>query len=432
MEVFIGSGHVQTYEQVTVPVALHNVSKNVAAYNMQLDFNPADVEVIAVTPNYGTSGSQCYNSDSSCFDSRYSNNEGWIRAMWVDESGGNNLISADTQLFEVTLKVKNGHVSQPLTIDSTKAANLLFTDDEINPISVAVKNEEPSVNKGLYMESQAVQAGQTITVPLLLESDIKPVALQFDVQSSSALAFKGVQNSIINNELTIESHMQSNGITRVLVGSSSNKEIENGEVAILQFEVDDNLSSDEILQATLNKIKMADKSGLEKNYSEQSATFTIKKNTNANLSQLSLSGVVFNEKFSPNTLTYSSKLLTPPNEPIEITAIKADNKATISYKLNDTSASEAIIPVPGKNKIDIIVTAEDGTKTTYTVNLIVGLKGDADVNGKIDLNDWVAMSHFIVGKKTPSVQAKWNSDLNDDGEISLGDWVSLANRLLEQ
>ena len=85
----------------------------------------------------------------------------------------------------------------------------------------------------------------------------------------------------------------------------------------------------------------------------------------------------------------------------------------------------------GVNTIEIIVEAEDGTIKTYEITVTVGLKGDVNLDGVIDITDWQQLAQFLLNRETPSEQAHWNADLNDNGEITLGDWVQLANMILD-
>ena len=87
---------------------------------------------------------------------------------------------------------------------------------------------------------------------------------------------------------------------------------------------------------------------------------TAKKSNNANLSNLGMNPNDF-KGFKPNQTTYN---VTVPNnvEKVTIYATAQDKKATIKGKetkqLNE-----------GKNALSIVVTAEDGTQKTYTINV---------------------------------------------------------------
>lgn len=84
--------------------------------------------------------------------------------------------------------------------------------------------------------------------------------------------------------------------------------------------------------------------------------------SNANLSSLSINGYTLTPVFNANTTTYT---LTVPNDTSEITvnAAKVDTKASV------TGTGKKTLNV-GNNTVSIVVTAEDGTKKIYTINVV--------------------------------------------------------------
>jgi len=85
--------------------------------------------------------------------------------------------------------------------------------------------------------------------------------------------------------------------------------------------------------------------------------------SNNNLSALAVEGYELTPTFDKNTLEYNLEV---PNEirTVNITATKEDNTATISG-LGEKSLME------GPNRIEIVVTAENGTTKTYIINIMV-------------------------------------------------------------
>lgn len=103
--------------------------------------------------------------------------------------------------------------------------------------------------------------------------------------------------------------------------------------------------------------------------SSNSKTFTLKtqaeinasKSNNNNLSSLSISDHSISPKFSSNTKSYS---LTVPND---VTSVKVNAKAShAKAKISGTGNRKL---EEGTNKLDITVTAENGNKKTYTINV---------------------------------------------------------------
>ncbi len=84
---------------------------------------------------------------------------------------------------------------------------------------------------------------------------------------------------------------------------------------------------------------------------------------NNNLSSLSVEGVELSPAFDPNTLEYSATL------PVDTT------KAIINASVQDSKATVAgtgeVSVVDGPNKIEVVVTAQNGDKKTYVINITV-------------------------------------------------------------
>ena len=99
------------------------------------------------------------------------------------------------------------------------------------------------------------------------------------------------------------------------------------------------------------------------------------KSTNANLSDITLSGgYTLNETFNKNTITYTA---TVPNNvsTIKLVGVKEDATATVTGDGDITLST-------GNNPVNIVVTAEDGTtKKTYTVNITRKLSSNANLKG---------------------------------------------------
>ena len=99
---------------------------------------------------------------------------------------------------------------------------------------------------------------------------------------------------------------------------------------------------------------------------------TKNESANNNLSSLSVDKYDLNPKFNKNTISYD---ISVPNEvrEIKVNAKADDSKASVkgtgNIKLND-----------GKNKVNITVTAENGNRKTYTINVNVKDKNPIIVN----------------------------------------------------
>lgn len=116
----------------------------------------------------------------------------------------------------------------------------------------------------------------------------------------------------------------------------------------------------------VNNIKGSTSSGESLNANPITKTITIKEGTqtksnNANLSGLSINGYDLSPSFNPNTTSY--KLTVPNNvKNVTVNATAQDSKSNIS--ISGTSSLSV-----GKNNVIVEVTAEDGTKKTYIIEV---------------------------------------------------------------
>ena len=117
----------------------------------------------------------------------------------------------------------------------------------------------------------------------------------------------------------------------------------------------------------VTNIKGSTSSGESLNASPVTKTITIKENSvtksnNANLSGLSVNGYNITPTFNPNTTSY--KLTVPNNvKDLAVNATAQDSKANISI----SGVSSLSV---GKNNVIVEVKAEDGTKKTYSIEVI--------------------------------------------------------------
>lgn len=88
--------------------------------------------------------------------------------------------------------------------------------------------------------------------------------------------------------------------------------------------------------------------------------------------------------FNPNKTSYEVLVDETINK-ISITATAMDKKAKLSYRVNNKTVSNLnnISLVTGNNSVEIIVTAENGSRSIYTINVIKEASGNADLK---DLN----------------------------------------------
>lgn len=105
--------------------------------------------------------------------------------------------------------------------------------------------------------------------------------------------------------------------------------------------------------------------------SGSSSKSTTPKNSDNNLKSLSIENATLSPEFNKDTLEYSAEFPTDTTK-ITINAEKNDSKASVS----GTGEKEV---VEGSNKLEIVVTAENGSTKTYIINAIVAEKDPIEV-----------------------------------------------------
>ncbi len=125
------------------------------------------------------------------------------------------------------------------------------------------------------------------------------------------------------------------------------------------------------LQAGSNiiTIVVTAQSGATKTYTIQVEQFT--PSTNADLSNLTVSSGPLNESFDPAKTSYTHNVVQSVTS-IQVTPIVTDATATITVNNNNVQSGQASAPIPlqaGNNIISVVVTAQDGTTKTYTVQV---------------------------------------------------------------
>ena len=133
------------------------------------------------------------------------------------------------------------------------------------------------------------------------------------------------------------------------------------------------------------EIIVTSENGTTKTYT---VNFEVAKSSNADLSNLGVTGQTISPAFDKDTTSYT---VTVPSDTDKatITAEAADDRSTV------TGTGEQDLNY-GDNSFDVVVTAEDGTEKTYTVNITREKKTDAGLD---DLQaDDVTVPGFAVDK----------------------------------
>ncbi|ANY67211.1 hypothetical protein BBD42_12600 [Paenibacillus sp. BIHB 4019] len=125
-QVTITNTRVAVGQSGSVPVMLTSAGDGVGAYNMQIDFDPAIFSIVSITPTYGEVAPEDGSpSDTGYFQSNFNNTAGWVRAIWIDSTGGNSRIHDPQQLFTIEIKALSSETTGTynLTVDTSKDEN---------------------------------------------------------------------------------------------------------------------------------------------------------------------------------------------------------------------------------------------------------------------------------------------------------------------
>lgn len=198
--------------------------------------------------------------------------------------------------------------------------------------------------------SRSVTVGSTVTIRVKGNDAIG----RFNASSSNSAVLSG------GGAVWIENSSSSISFKALKTGTST--------INVLAQSGLSNNNGDEI-SVGCNSVTITVKSKTTSNSSttsKHSTTTTSTKSSDNNLKSLSIDGIELAPKFDKNTTTYS---MTVPNETskIKINAEKNNSKASISGS-GEKDLKE------GTNKFEVVVTAENGSKKTYTINITVDSK----------------------------------------------------------
>jgi hypothetical protein len=135
VEVTIGDVPAKVDDTIDVPVSISQPATGIASYGIELNFDPAALEVVGVLPSYGNaSDPACYDDAEGCFFADSDNDGGWIRAAWFDATGGETPVGEAMELFVVRFHVKNPSAlgDKPVTAAKGEPGGFSFTDRHLN------------------------------------------------------------------------------------------------------------------------------------------------------------------------------------------------------------------------------------------------------------------------------------------------------------
>ncbi len=275
-----------------------------------------------------------------------------------------------------------------------------------------------------------VRAGDTITLKLNVNDNGK---LGFDGElsyNSALVSFSSVSTDLKewiveknDNKLVIYDNTQENALN----GTKT--------VITLKFKVSANAKAGDKIQISVNGLTSSDGTN-ENTYPNVSYSVNVAQplSANANLSALSVDGVTITPAFNADTTTYNGGEVEFATSKVNVKYTAADAKANV--KVSGTNLAV------GKNKVTVTVTAENGTKKTYTVNITrkqdpnyvanndATLKELTVSNGSVspafskDVTDYVVYLPYEFAGKSITASGKANN--NKASGVTAGKLDSLA------
>lgn len=216
--------------------------------------------------------------------------------------------------------------------------------------SISFSSSSPKVGESLRV---------TVSVPNVNTVDLKATVSGCGTNGTIQI----VDGSMTGNPKTFSGSVTvtptSTGIITVTISDSSNAVLNGSYVSV---------GGSRTITVS-NKQSSSNSSSSSSNNSSSSSNTTttqepeVKKSSEKNLSSLSVSEGTLSPKFSSGTTTYKVDL-TSETESLTISAKAKDSKA----KVSGTGKKELKI---GENNFTVTVTAEDGSKKTYTISVYV-------------------------------------------------------------
>jgi len=228
----------------------------------------------------------------------------------------------------------------------------------ISVLQAGVSAASPSFN---LVGPGIVRAGDNIKISVNLNGSGIQAARGKIIFDSSKLTYNSTADNLKNWDVDIE---QSSGIVTFLTIDSKLEAPINSSKTLfsINFTVKGSVGAGDTISITTRDLEVV--AGVNE-YNPSNVTYskTVAQplSTNNNLGSLTIGNADFTPIFSPGTTTYSATVPFSVSS-LEITATRQDSKASFQISQNSLDV--------GQNKVFITVTAENGAKKTYTINVI--------------------------------------------------------------
>lgn len=257
--------------------------------------------------------------------------------------------------------------------------------------------------------SSKVQVGDTVTIKVNVSSGTNLGSWGFNVGYNSKV-FSLVSSTLENNLTSLGVVSNASTKNKEYTLKFKAKESGSGTFSINNAEIwslDEEQLSPSISNATVTVVSNSSSSNASSNSNKSSNNTSNKdddkkKSANNYLSSLEVDGYKLSPSFNKNTTKYNISVPNDVNE-VKISG-KADDKEAAVSGLGKHDVKE------GKNRIDITVTAENGNKKTYTINVTV--KDKEPVVVKIGDDEYTVM-RSSDGLKIPNSYDEITITIND-------------------
>ncbi len=250
--------------------------------------------------------------------------------------------------------------------------------------TINLKNASAATaNISLYASSKTVYVNDTITITVTVsENNGKLGSWNYEIShDSSKLSLisgsEGQYGEVGDGSITSKTYTLK--YKAIALGSST--------ISVKYADIRDWDSEQSISvnkgSVTINVVSSSGNSGSSSSNKNQV------KNSDNNLKSLSVEGATLTPEFNKDTLEYSVDLSSDTTK-INIIAEKSDSKASIKGN-GEVEVAE------GPNKLEIVVTAENGSTKTYVINAIVAEKNPINVR--------VGGKKFTVIRKKDTLEA---------------------------
>lgn len=233
---------------------------------------------------------------------------------------------------------------------------LICINSKVNATSISISPNNPKV-------------GDTVTVTVTI-SNVNTATLTANVSGVASGTIKVVGGDLQGNVGTYSNsekfYCSSEGTLNVSISSDSRailngEDVDTGASASVKVSPKSEENNNNNQQSNENNNHGSENNNNENNETTTNPTPEPKKSNNANLADLGINPNDF-KGFKPGTTSYD---VTVPNdvEKVTVYAKVKDSKAKITSGIGSQKLKV------GKNALNVEVTAEDGTKKTYTINV---------------------------------------------------------------